>query len=1502
MRKRYLFLLMLLFPLATMLSSSRVYAEILPTDAEYEAAVSSIKNGVYYIVTEIGGVKYYVTEDGLLSEIEEEGGKFEFTKCGKGDFREYGFRISSESGKRFTNPDKTDDKANLNQAFFSTSTNDRDGWERQVLFMNSEGKIAIRSCNVNPSTSGWNDCGRTFWTYKIEDVGLPEPRYTYDATFIWTLEAPVGKEPILIILDGINARYADYMDDDLENPEFINIGDGFGQYADRDSWVKFWTLLQEARTIWDKMVPDSYDYFKDPDALSVDEAAAMSVAADSLYNKIIASEVPYKPKDGYYRIISYLRYASKTAPSGYVDKAIMASTSSEHTDRGVYATIDRTKANFLWKLTLHGDSILIQNAGMGTYLSFSSTEKNKLVMTNDEKDASHVIFDWWGYDYIETDDVNGDLEADVFSIRLAGTPKAGGNFVHQYGHGGGKDDNTAIGCSGLDSGKELELSFWNATYNTKEYDKGASEWYLEYVPNEEAQELIEAFAYIRDHDILVEKNNALRAKVLESLTVAKNAIKTKLITSASQMTSAFSQNDFGSKDGGDLSAGVLIDEDKSTYWHSAWSGTPQEAHYIQIADMQDMVGDCEMYLCERSGADNDRPTEFKIYGTDNTDLLEMTLGESWQENWVEMASLKIPNYAAGAESTIPFVVETAYPYIRVVCTNTDGKSQKYRYFWHAAELQLSIIRPNPNSQFAAIGKVGEDLDRIYKENAALSDANLTPEHYDALLKAYEDFLKAMVDPAELHNALDTYADLTKGVVEGTDPGQWTSTDIATAFDALYQEVKDYDESGKYTAAQHHKYAVMLKAMSKSIMERVNGVKTDTWYRLMYPTEEMFDAYGFDKSSYSAKSHYDDQPYQWGSYVVAGLPSSQTVKEQDGDGNEKEVTKYYLESADADSLREGLGLYFMDDELIQEKNASLFRFVPAKAEEDNNTVLFTEIKENIIMALDLSNTYTKGEALITDASQLSSNASDPSEGLNIEYLIDGNPKTFWHSDYHKKYLEPGYIQVKLNKPVSGLIQVDMTRRQGASNGHVVRMYVQGSNDGENWTGVGYLETPFTYQNESVTSMPLDLGDSYSYLRFILTKRYGTDSGGNMEFDPFAEITSEDEYNKKWTYFHAAEFQIYPVTADKELSDNGKALMSTYATLNKILMKDVTAEDVATAAQAYKTYQAEFNTTEGKAILPKGSDKASESYAIQNKATGLFIQAKGSKTNDVYLRVNPTLFTLSAPGYSRNLLHGVNLNGDDCTYLHSQNGDHRLVTWDSNTANSNSALVIREAETVEPAPFSFNMSIKPGKIYNWCNAVTLTNEGDGIAYTGEGKYTDADGVTFLALKEVETMEAGKPVFYIYSDTTMYNAKVEDAEFMKFTMAAEPDFVYQGETVNGFIGTLHNHSLKPEEIYFSGNHPVCIGKTGYYLPGSSVVVSIGAVKEVDPDGNYDFCICLEGPAEEATGLKNVTTSIQKISQPGDVYSMDGKLLRTKATLNSLKALGKGTYILNGVKVLVK
>ena len=149
---------------------------------------------------------------------------------------------------------------------------------------------------------------------------------------------------------------------------------------------------------------EDYDIDTDPDAPTLEWANQVRADADSMYQKILDSERPYMiPQDGYYRIISRLRYSSTASESGYVDKAFAASISADHKNKGVYATINRDRANFLWKLTQHGDSIEIQNAGMETYISFSSPTENRVIMTEDQKDGSHMVFDYAGFDFVETE-------------------------------------------------------------------------------------------------------------------------------------------------------------------------------------------------------------------------------------------------------------------------------------------------------------------------------------------------------------------------------------------------------------------------------------------------------------------------------------------------------------------------------------------------------------------------------------------------------------------------------------------------------------------------------------------------------------------------------------------------------------------------------------------------------------------------------------------------------------------------------------------------------------------------------------------------------------------------------------------------------------------------------------------------------------------------------------------------------------------------------------------
>lgn len=153
---------------------------------DYDRALASIESGKNYsIFTEIDGEKYYVTEDGHLTTSAADRGAFEFEKVTGGDYVEYGFKMKNGPW-RFTNPPLANNVANLTPGSFSRTTgNDRSSWEAQVFF--KEGDLyAIRSCNVHDATSSWNDAGRTYWTYSVEEA--PTPEYTYERVYLWQLE------------------------------------------------------------------------------------------------------------------------------------------------------------------------------------------------------------------------------------------------------------------------------------------------------------------------------------------------------------------------------------------------------------------------------------------------------------------------------------------------------------------------------------------------------------------------------------------------------------------------------------------------------------------------------------------------------------------------------------------------------------------------------------------------------------------------------------------------------------------------------------------------------------------------------------------------------------------------------------------------------------------------------------------------------------------------------------------------------------------------------------------------------------------------------------------------------------------------------------------------------------------------------------------------------------------------------------------------------------------
>ncbi len=158
----------------------------------YIAALGSIEDGgTYRIFTEVDGVKYYLNAAGKLVDNTKKAATFAFNAV-EGDEFKVGFYIDGGS-TRFSNPPgTTEDK--LKCGYISTSTDKRNTWEAQVLFL-KDGKYAVRATNVKGgATSGWSWVASSFWTVETVEEALVA-QYDWDPAYVWEIEENVDNRP-----------------------------------------------------------------------------------------------------------------------------------------------------------------------------------------------------------------------------------------------------------------------------------------------------------------------------------------------------------------------------------------------------------------------------------------------------------------------------------------------------------------------------------------------------------------------------------------------------------------------------------------------------------------------------------------------------------------------------------------------------------------------------------------------------------------------------------------------------------------------------------------------------------------------------------------------------------------------------------------------------------------------------------------------------------------------------------------------------------------------------------------------------------------------------------------------------------------------------------------------------------------------------------------------------------------------------------------------------------
>lgn len=170
----------------------------------------------------------------------------------------------------------------------------------------------------------------------------------------------------------------------------------------------------------------------------------------------------------------------------------------------------------------------------------------------------------------------------------------------------------------------------------------------------------------------------------------------------------------------------------------------------------------------------------------------------------------------------------------------------------------------------------------------------------------------------------------------------------------------------------------------------------------------------------------------------------------------------------------------------------------------------------ILLLGLAHTVLQAQdddmkPLITNIGQLSSPFTDATEGTDIGALIDNDPQTYWHSDWHSTpRADAHWVDVALNEPELGIFCLYMHRRN-SSNDHPIEVLISSSNDGYTWQDVATLSLP--YQGFSgVTSAPFKITEPVSHIR----------------------ITPTDCYSVFSTIWHAAELQLYQISENFEYS--------------------------------------------------------------------------------------------------------------------------------------------------------------------------------------------------------------------------------------------------------------------------------------------------------------------------------------------------------------------------------
>jgi hypothetical protein len=552
------------------------------------------------------------------------------------------------------------------------------------------------------------------------------------------------------------------------------------------------------------------------DALTADQLNTLAQAIVDAYRTLIETKVPYYPESGYYRFVvarQFNEYPEAEEGEEIDSTAVthpLKAMYSDNTGTNGWKTLEPESPNFLWTLERQADNTYVL-ANLANRLTFTQAEK----CTDGTRTIAFdpLVQHPEGYELawpVSTDD-----DVVLFNFRFTGEDADAYRYVHANWHDNGN------GWGG-------PMTSWCNTAS----ESGASEWYLVPVDKEEALSILAANSFGRDFVLML-------ADAKEKAVIANDMSKQKVIEDASQFSSPFSQNDLGSRDGGDLSAGVLIDGDPSTFWHSYWSGgnATNGDHYLQIALSRDVEGDMELLISRRQNITTDHVTTWGIYGSDKPD------GEKFDYEWIADVNTPYADGDATASAAFNILPRNGYRYLRFYAEATTSN----RGYFHVSEFQLYMTAPNPNNQANRMGDIYTNLVDAIAAADLVDLGNVSRADYENLKAAYDPFIALYVDPRPLRAAIETAQTQLALCEEGEDPGQW-STGSTIEFEEKIEEAIEYDANGEYTQEETDAWVAYLGNARAVLGALANNVTPDSYYAIHFGSEQKYADEGWSTSN------------------------------------------------------------------------------------------------------------------------------------------------------------------------------------------------------------------------------------------------------------------------------------------------------------------------------------------------------------------------------------------------------------------------------------------------------------------------------------------------------------------------------------------------------------------------------------------------------------------------------------------------------------------------------